>query len=388
MQKIANEFISEAAASEVASAGLNTIREICTRQPMAMSDTLLQDLVMYRKSKDKGVVMAAKGLLGLYREVGAEMLKKRDRGKTAAMGLRSGEQKERRFGEEEAGGIEGLELLEQWKEDERRRKREEKGLPPDGADDDGVEREEEEEEDWGAWDVEDDNSDSSTGWINVESDDEIHISDDDSPILKKAKQEAANPPATDDDTPAPSTDGAPAASTRPSTLATTRILTPADLAKLQELKLSADINSKLTGTKKRKALEKYCPPSNQPLSISVLCILTVSSHHPDDPLTAERISTLASLSFHSATKEAKLALAAQGKPERNEHRSHQSRRQEEKEAQGKSSTNREKARKKNFMMTLGKARGKQKRSLRQQGKVLRGHIERRKRGGKRGNVGQ
>ena len=117
VQKIANEFVSEAAAAEVASAGLNAIREICVRQPLAMNDTLLQDLVMYRKSKDKGVMMAAKGLLSLYREVGADMLKKRDRGKEAAMGLRSGQRKEQRFGEEVVGEIEGLELLESWKED-------------------------------------------------------------------------------------------------------------------------------------------------------------------------------------------------------------------------------------------------------------------------------
>lgn len=53
VQKIANEFVSEAAAGEVAAAGLNAIREICVRQPLAMEDTLLQDLVQYRKSKDK-----------------------------------------------------------------------------------------------------------------------------------------------------------------------------------------------------------------------------------------------------------------------------------------------------------------------------------------------
>ena len=46
VQKIANEFVSEASASEVAAAGLNSIREICARQPLAMTDTLLQDLVM------------------------------------------------------------------------------------------------------------------------------------------------------------------------------------------------------------------------------------------------------------------------------------------------------------------------------------------------------
>lgn len=49
IQKIANEFVSEASASEVAAAGLNAIREICARQPLAMTDTLLQDLVMVCK---------------------------------------------------------------------------------------------------------------------------------------------------------------------------------------------------------------------------------------------------------------------------------------------------------------------------------------------------
>lgn len=190
VQKIANEFISEAAASEVASAGLNAIREICVRQPLAMSNTLLQDLVMYRKSKDKGVMMAAKGLLSLYREVGAELLQKKDRGKTATMELKSGGRKERRFGEEEIGGIEGIELLEEWKKEEGRRKREEKGLISGEDDEDENENE---EEDWAAWNVEEDeDSDDSGGWINVDDDDgDLEISDSDeediSPPTKKPK---------------------------------------------------------------------------------------------------------------------------------------------------------------------------------------------------------
>ncbi|KAI9820543.1 MAG: Severe Depolymerization of Actin [Thelocarpon impressellum] len=358
VQKIANEFISEAVASQVASAGLNAIREICARQPMAMSDTLLQDLVMYRKSKDKSVVMAAKGLLGLYREVGAEMLKKRDRGKKAAMGVQSGEQKERRFGEEEAGGIEGLELLEQWKEEERKRKREEAGL----SGDEGPGEEEDDDEGWSGWEVDEDASESSEGWINVESDDEIDISDDEDgkPPDKKARI------VDDADVPTEPTAVAPKEA-RTSNLATSRILTPADLAKLQELRLQAELSTQ-TGTKKRKQQE---------------------NRHPDDPLTAETIAGPSALSHHAAlsAKEAKLAVAAEGKPERGEHRSKQARRQEAKNAVGKSSTNAEKARRKNFLMTLGKAKGKQKRSLSEAGRVLRGHVERRKRGGKRGNVG-
>ena len=44
-----------------------------------MEEDLLGDLIEYRKSKDKGVVTAARGLLQLFREVNPGMLKKRER---------------------------------------------------------------------------------------------------------------------------------------------------------------------------------------------------------------------------------------------------------------------------------------------------------------------
>lgn len=363
VQKIANEFVSEAAASEVAAAGLNAIREICVRQPLAINDTLLQDLVMYRKSKDKGTMMAAKGLLSLYREVGAELLHNRDRGKQATMGIRSGEQKERRFGEEEVGGIQGLELLEQWKAEERKRKGAEKGLPEELGSDE--EEEEDEEDDWGAWDVESDASSDSGGWVNVDSDAEIEISDseDDKPAAKRVKtdQGLAKPIPADEE----KENAGEIFENKISKLATSRILTPADLAKLQELRLEAEVN-KLTGKKSqhRKELE---------------------ARHADDPLTAEQIEGFSKL--RKSTKEERIALAREGKVDRSEHKSTQALRREKKDAEGKSTTNKEKARKKNFMMTLGKAKHKQKRSLTQTRRVLKGHIERSKRGGKRGNIG-
>jgi len=80
-------------------------------------------------------------------------------------------------------------------------------------------------------------------------------------------------------------------------------------------------------------------------------------------------------------------LAKEGKGDREVNKSTQAKRQEKKESEGKSTTNREKARKKNFMMTLGKAKGKQKKSLVERGRVLKAHVDRGKRGGKRGNVG-
>lgn len=369
VQKIANEFVSEAAAAEVASAGLNAIREICVRQPLAMNDTLLQDLVMYRKSKDKGVMMAAKGLLSLYREVGADMLKKRDRGKEAAMGLRSGQRKEQRFGEEAVGEIEGLELLEKWKEEERQRQRVEKGLPAEKGSD---ESEGEDEEDPGDWEVDDDDTDDSGGWIDVESDKDIDISDsdDDKPAAKKAKLDSATSKVDDDKENAE--DQAATTALKLSTLATTRILTPADLAKLQELRLSASINHQLPASQRKRAAQQAA---------------ALQARHADDPLTAAEIEGLASLSKKS-TKADKIALAKAGKGDESVHQSTQAKRKEKKEALGKSTTNKEKARKKNFMMTLGKGKAKGKRSLIEQGRILKAHVERSKRGGKRGNKGK
>ena len=369
VQKIANEFVSEAAAAEVASAGLNAIREMCVRQPLAMNDTLLQDLVMYRKSKDKGVMMAAKGLLSLYREVGADMLKKRDRGKEAAMGLRSGQRKEQRFGEEVVGEIEGLELLEKWKEEEQQRQRMEKGLPAEKGSD---ESEVEDEEDPGDWEVDEAATDDSVGWIDVESDKEIDISDsdEDKPIAKKTKVDSATSKVDEDKENAK--DQAATTALKLSTLATTRILTPADLAKLQELRLSASINQQLPASRRKRAAQQAA---------------ALQARHVDDPLTAAEIEGLASLSKKS-TKADKIALAKAGKGDESVHQSTQAKRKEKKEALGKSTTNKEKARKKNFMMTLGKGKAKGKRSLVEQGRVLKAHVERSKRGGKRGNKGK
>jgi protein SDA1 len=372
VQKIANEFISEAAAGEVAAAGLNAIREICVRQPLAMNDTLLQDLVMYKKSKDKGVMMAAKGLLGLYRQVGADMLKKRDRGRDATLGLKSGEQKQQRFGEEAVGEIEGLALLEKWKEEERRRKRLEKGLPAVGSDD---EVEDDDEEDWNAWNVQDDeDSDDSGGWINVESDDEINISDseDDQPAAKKVRFEAEVSDDKENGVAEKPVEGGEGTTAQPKTnLATTRILTPADLAKLQELRTTASISSLI---KKTHHASQTAQQTN-------------SQRHMDDPLTAAEIEGLASLSRGKATRAQKLALLQEHKDDREEHKSKAARKKERKESEGKSTTNKEKARKKNFLMMLGKAKSKGKRSLVEHRKILKAHAERGKKGGRRGNRG-
>ncbi|KAI5288752.1 Severe Depolymerization of Actin [Ascosphaera aggregata] len=369
--KIANEFVSEASAAEVASAGLNAIREVCVRQPLAMNDTLLQDLVQYRKSKDKGVMMAARGLLSLYREVGADMLRKRDRGKDAAIALKSGTKKRPKYGEEEVTTIEGIELFEKWKEQERRARRREKGLPSDGEDDDG-EEEEEEAENWKKWEIDenDEDSDDSGGWINVESDGEdIHWSDssddDDEPKAKKAKSDIDTEDGEKKDK-EQEEESSEEREKRITQLLTSTILTPADLQKLKELQAQQSVMSHLPNAKRRNAKN-------------------AGGRNTDDPITADDIEGLAALSHGKPTREERIAHIKSGQLDRSEHKGRTARKKEQKIEQGKSTTNKEKARKKNFMMMLGKAKSKGKRSLTETRKVLKSHQERQKRGGRRGN---
>ncbi|KAI1135760.1 SDA1-domain-containing protein [Hypoxylon sp. FL0543] len=353
IQKIANEFVSEASASEVCSAGLNAIREICARQPLAMNETLLQDLVEYRKSKDKGVMMAAKGLLSLYREKGAEMLRKKDRGKEATIGLKSGDMKQLRYGEEQVGEIEGLELLAKWKEEQKKRKRAEQGLTDEGAAAQKTD-DKDEEDGWNSsdWEVASTDSSDSGEWIRVsDSEDEAEPEPD-------AKRQKVNPEDPEEE------DGENAGKEAVDfiKLATTQILTPADLAKLRELRMEANIDKAMGGRKRKQDME---------------------ARHVDEGLTAEQIEAPAKL--RKSTKEERVALAKEGKPDREEHKSTQAIRKAKKEAEGKSTTNKEKARKKNFMMTLGKAKSKQKRSLVATRNILKNHVERSKSGGRRRN---
>ena len=96
LRAIADNFVSEGAAEPVIAAGLNGIREICTRAPLAMTETLLQDLTGYKKGgdhKNKGVMMAARSLITLFREINPDLLHRRDRGRDVSMAMSAGSQK-------------------------------------------------------------------------------------------------------------------------------------------------------------------------------------------------------------------------------------------------------------------------------------------------------
>lgn len=79
VRKLADQFVHPGVSAEVIAAGINAIREVCRRQPLAMDKDLLEDLTAYKKSRDKGVMYASRSLLQLYRDVDPGLLKRRER---------------------------------------------------------------------------------------------------------------------------------------------------------------------------------------------------------------------------------------------------------------------------------------------------------------------
>ncbi|KAK0445374.1 SDA1-domain-containing protein [Armillaria borealis] len=346
IQKLAHEFVHPGVASEVIAAGLNAIREVCRRQPWAMEEDMLGDLVEYRKSKDKSVIAAARGLLQLYRDINPGMLKRRERGKEASMGMASGTQP-LPFGHsaDAAVDIEGLSLLE----DHFNKLREDEDVDMDEAGDAG----------WENWDVESDSSDSdeeSEGWIDVDdADDQLIISDSEDEGEKKDGENAKAADKNSEDL-----------ATRVSTLATTKILTPADFSLLNDLRIQAATQAVEAGggpkaKRKLAALEgnkKAMQGAQEDAFISENDILGPRKKAKAD--YAERMASI-----------------AKGREGRDKFGSHKGKKNKDTPS---SSTNREKTRNKPIMMILssGAVRGKKKASLREKQQKLRAHIEKSK----------
>jgi len=81
LKAIVNNFVTERNSAEVMAVGLNAIRELCARCPLVMSEDLLRDLSEYKTYKDKGVMMASRSLIQLFRVTNPELLYKKDRGR-------------------------------------------------------------------------------------------------------------------------------------------------------------------------------------------------------------------------------------------------------------------------------------------------------------------
>ncbi|KAH9599394.1 putative domain NUC130/133 [Trypanosoma melophagium] len=110
VKAIANHFVSDRASPDAITVGLNTIREICKRQPLAMNADLLKDLIEYKSQRgDRGVMMAARALIQLFRDVYPDLLPAKLRGGRAG----PAEEKECPvYGKQEVyTDVPGLELL-------------------------------------------------------------------------------------------------------------------------------------------------------------------------------------------------------------------------------------------------------------------------------------
>ncbi|XP_053675529.1 protein SDA1 homolog [Anopheles nili] len=109
IKTLVNNFVTERNSSDVMAIGLNAVREICIRCPLAMNEDLLRDLTMYKNYKEKSVMMASKALIMLYREQMPNLLAKKDRGRPTEASV---EIKPKRYGEVLAvGHIPGTEAL-------------------------------------------------------------------------------------------------------------------------------------------------------------------------------------------------------------------------------------------------------------------------------------
>ncbi|KAG0057398.1 Protein SDA1 [Gryganskiella cystojenkinii] len=366
IQTLANNFVTEHCAAEVMAAGLNGIREIVSRCPLAMEATLLHDLTDYKNHRDKGVMMASRSLIGLFREINPELLKKKDRGRVAAMGMR--DMQPSKYGESNNDGdLEGLQLL------------------AENPDEEGG------EDNWDEWEeASEDEEDAETGgWINV-SDDEadlnIKLSDDDDSgsededgnkkpktkrlsvnkerrlrkkgLLPKDEEDVVKE--EDEETKAKRLQLAAERKEKLAAaqlLATTKILTPADFAKIEALKLQRQADQKLNPT--RAGSGKRPNPADAEAQaegeVSIGSIIGPRKKAKQD--YAERME-----SIKNGREGREKFGSRKGSTERG------------------SSTNKEKSKGKNFMMIAHKreVREKKKMSLREKQVALHAHIKKQK----------
>jgi protein SDA1 len=119
---LANHFVTDRSTPEVMTVGINAIREICLRTPLALSQDLVRDLVQYRKSKNKGVFMAARAFLAMVRQVAPGLLMRKDFGRAAAVAMQAAQ------GEEDAAAEEDEDEEDEDDEDDEEVKKQKRAV--------------------------------------------------------------------------------------------------------------------------------------------------------------------------------------------------------------------------------------------------------------------
>ena len=185
VKAIAYNFITERCSNEVIAIGINSVREIISRVPAILHEPdigdFVQDLGQYGKKAHKSVMIAAHGIINLIRELYPALLRNKERGKfhditnvPNAYGALNA-----------ADGVDGAELLEAYErgdilldEDGEVIFKEDIDQDPDGQPSKKQKKRQSnqsiEEED-----EEDDDDDGSGEWVDVNSDDEDDDDNDD-----------------------------------------------------------------------------------------------------------------------------------------------------------------------------------------------------------------
>ncbi|XP_060791347.1 protein SDA1 homolog isoform X1 [Neoarius graeffei] len=302
---IANNFVTDRNSGEVMTVGINAIKEVVARCPLAMSEDLLQDLAQYKTHKDKNVGMSARGLIQLFRDLKPQMLHRKDRGKPTES---SAEARIHDYGELEAKDyIPGAEVLDVETEE-----------PEGGGEGD--------EEGWESASVSEEEEEDGE-WVNVH-----HSSDEDQEEVAEKLQSI---PVEE-------------RKAKAAAVSTSRLLTQGDFKKIRLAQMAKDMNAAPGKGQKRKSADG------------------------DEDAERGELLTLRDIErLHKkpkSDKETRLATAMAGRTDRKEFV-----RKRNKLNPYASTSNREKRKKKNFMMMKQSQniRTKSKRSFREKQIALR-----------------
>ncbi|ORY37398.1 SDA1-domain-containing protein [Rhizoclosmatium globosum] len=403
VQQIADKFIWSNSATEVVVAGLNSIREICQRCPLAMSEDLLGSLIDdYKNHRDKGSSMAVRSLLSLYREVNPHMLAKKHRGKGATINLakiqapsygsqnvmdmiegadlliEEKEKEERGETDENPGdGWEGWEIdsdgaIDEGEDDdeaEKKRKANAKAIVEvlDGDDDGDADEWADEDEDGDEEDGEGEDDDDEDGEGENDDDEEEEEEEEKEAVPEKKmgpKQRKLMEKQARKDYEA-KLEASPAKKQKVMQTLTETILTDEDFAKMRDLAATRKAEV-MSGTKKTR-IEELMDEDEEENGAAA----------ERDVIDPRRITSGVK---RKSTYQERIASIEEGRKDREKYGSMRG----SKKTEGSSTTNREKQKKtKNFQMVAHKRSvvSKGKRSLKEKQKVLRAHITKQKKKG-------
>jgi len=115
IERIISNYVSEYCNNQHITVGLNAIREILMRMPLALDPEQIEYLCFYKTSHNKSVRAASKSLINYFRDVCPELLPKKLRGRFTEIDDEN-ELKSFVFGREKLNtDIDGIELLKKHK---------------------------------------------------------------------------------------------------------------------------------------------------------------------------------------------------------------------------------------------------------------------------------